>query len=120
MLIEVLTHIAMFDVPWIAELILENLMWVFLLGAVGFFIYGKNPLFGAVFVALYLYATFDLVNALGWVFSKGLFWAPLVVFACIMIYDAFFSEKKWHASSRGAVAAVLFYAALFAVNVIIA
>tara|TARA_Y100000310_G_scaffold327376_1_gene393648 strand:+ start:16631 stop:16987 length:357 start_codon:yes stop_codon:yes gene_type:complete len=118
MLIEVISHAIMLDVGWFIPFIMNNLIWVFFLATLAYFIYEKNLLFGTAFVAIYLYATFDLANVFGWVFQKGFFWAPLMVFLVLTVYDAFF-KNGLNFLKRPIFAGVMFYSALFFINVVI-
>jgi hypothetical protein len=123
MLIELFSHIVALDLGWLFSFIFGHLEWLFVLGCLGYFIYGKSPLIGAVFVAVYLFATFDFAALFGWVFSKAntgwIVWAPMLVFFVLFAYDTFFAQKTWHNAKRGTLAAVSFYLALFIVNVVV-
>ena len=117
MLLEVALHALAFDFAWFMPFIMDNLLWVFLLACLAHFIYGKGPILGTAFVAIYLWATFDFVNALGWVFRKGFFWAPLMGFFALTFCDSFFAGAKAYKSARPWFASAFFYCALFAINV---
>ncbi|MCR4335554.1 MAG: hypothetical protein NUV57_03395 [archaeon] len=118
MLLDVFVHLISFDVAWFIPFIMNNLIWVFFLATLAHFIYEKNLLFGTIFVAIYLYATFDFANVFGWVFQKGFFWAPLLVFLALTVYDAFF-KNGLNFLRRPIFAGAIFYSALFFINVVI-
>ena len=119
MLVNVLAHILALDFAYFIPFVMNNLFWIFVLAAIGVFIYGKNPIVGAVFVAIYLYATFDFVALFGWVFRKGFFWAPMLVFLCLIVFDNFFQNIKWLSPRRAAFAGTIFYLSLVFINVLL-
>lgn len=117
MFFEVLSHVLNFDLAWLIPFVMDNLFWVFLLACIGHFIYGKGLIAGTLFAAFYLYATFDFATAMGWVFMKGFFWAPMLVFLSLMVYDSFFARAEWHSAKRPWFASSVFYLGLFFINV---
>lgn len=120
MLIEVLSHMLNFDLGWFVPFIMNNLIWVFIFACLGQFVYGKGLLVGGLFVAVYLFATFDFATALGWVFRSGIFWVPIIVFIAKMGYVAFFGEKGFSRLPFPWFASLAYFGALFYINVILA
>ncbi len=120
MLFEVLSRAFNFDLGWFVPFVMNNLIWVFVLACLGHFIYGKGPIAGAVFVAVYLYATFDFATALGWVFRSGVFWVPVIVFIAKIGYVAFFGEKGFSRLPFPWFASLAYFGALIYINVILA
>ncbi|MBI4210807.1 MAG: hypothetical protein HY544_04850 [Candidatus Diapherotrites archaeon] len=119
MLADVLSHVIALDVQWLVPFVMDNLLWVFLFACLAHFIYGKGLVIGTVFVAVYLFATFDFAGALGWVFRKGFFWAPILGFLALASYDAFFGRQGLKSFKRPWFASAVFYLGLFFINVIL-
>ena len=116
MLFEVIGHLISFDFAWFVPLVMNNLLWVFIFACIGFFIYGQSPLYGAVYIAFYLYALTDFTNLLGWVYQKGFFWTISLGFIFMTCFDAFFKDAEF-AKNRGKTASIMFYVFLFCINV---
>jgi len=118
MLIETIFHGLTFNLVWFAELILGNLLWLFIFAAAGVFHSGRGALAGGIFLAIYVYAALDIANFLGWVFAKGIFIVIVLVFLGLLFYDSFFEKRRWHIAKRGIVVSALFWGFLMFVNVL--
>ena len=113
---EILLHLASFDLAWFVPLFMNNLLWLFIFGSLAHFILGKNPVIGAIVIALYLFAIDDVVVLLGWVYQNGFFFAAALAFIAVTTYDAFF-QNGFSGIRRPVFVSVAFYAALFSINV---
>ncbi|MCR4368503.1 MAG: hypothetical protein NUV67_01200 [archaeon] len=116
---ELLLHVLALDINWLIGLFMSNLLWVFIFGSVAYFVLGKNPILGAVVIALYLFAIDDFMVAAGWVYRNGFLLAPLLGLGATACYDSVF-PKGWGLVGRGIFASVAFYAALIFINVVVA
>ena len=112
---EILLHLSAFDLAWFVPLFMNNLLWLFMLGSLAHFILGKNPIIGAVVIALYLFAIDDVVVLLGWVYQNGFFFAAALAFIAVTTYDAFF-KNGFPVIRRPIFASLAFYTALFSIN----
>ncbi len=119
MLLETISHAIALDLGWFVGLVMNNLFWVMVFALAGFFLRsGKKILVGGIFMTLFVYATVDVVNLLGWSFNNGIVWTPVMVIVGLMIYDAFFEKKSWHLAKRAMVTSIIFYLGLIFVNVL--
>ena len=116
MLLETMSHVLSLDFGWLGGLLFGNPLWFFLFACLGVFIYGKGPISGAIFVGIYLFATFDFASMLGWVFRKGIFWAPVLVFLALTAYDSFFGNSGSKLMKRPWFAGAVFYLGLVFIN----
>ena len=120
MLYEILSHAMVFDLGWFVHFVMGNLLWVFIFACLGQFVYGKGPLMGGAFAAIYLFSTFDFAQALGWVFRSGVIWVPVIVFIAKMGYVAFFGEKGFSGLPFPWFASVAYFGALIYINLVLA
>jgi hypothetical protein len=78
MLLEFLSHALAFDLAWIASLLLNNLLWVFILLAyVVIASNGKHGFKNFVILTLLLYAAVELEQLQGLIFVPLLIFIPL-------------------------------------------
>lgn len=118
MFIETMLHLLAFDLGWIVQMVMGNLIWVFFLAAMGYFLF-KKPIIGGVVIILYLYATTDLVNILGWTFRQGVLFVPLLAaFLASLFASSLFGKFKWYSENKFAVS-IMFYLILFGVSVLV-
>lgn len=115
MLLETIGHALALDVNWFIEVILGNLVWVFLFAVLGYFFYSKKAFKGGIFLAILMYATTDFANALGWKFNNGLF-VLIPLFMGILFFDSFFENQQWYLKKKGIVVSILFYSSFIFIN----
>lgn len=69
MLIEVLSHLLSFDFGWIFSLLINNLPWIFAMGAAAYFFFqGKNPLLGFIVLVTFIWSLMDFTKSIGWLY----------------------------------------------------
>ncbi len=120
MFFEILSHALNFDLGWFVPFVMGNLIWVFVFVCLGQFVYGKDPIIGGAFAAVYLFSTFDLAATLGWVFRSGIFWVPVIVFLGKLAYVAFFGEKGFHPVPFPWFASLVYFMVLIFINIVLA
>ncbi|MBN1940714.1 MAG: hypothetical protein JW772_00870 [Candidatus Diapherotrites archaeon] len=92
MFLELLSHALSLDGNWIAELVLNNIPWVFCLLAFVFFNSGgKKWIAGFFFTVGLLYVVVDLFEVMHWIFFPIIMFIPLN-----MALATFLEGTSWH------------------------
>ncbi len=118
MLIEAISHALSLDLSWFIWLVMNSLVWVVLFALAGYVLLGRWVI-GGTFIALYVYATVDIANSLGWGFGKGLFFLPVPLFFGLFLFDSFFGKREWHEKGRALLTTFLFFGILVFINVFV-
>lgn len=116
MLLESIGNALSFNIAWFIDAVLTNLLWVFILAAVAYFIFGKSAVILGLFIGLYLNGVGELLSSLGWVFGVGFINAFVLVFIFMVAYDSF-SDKKLFQKNWGLAFTVSFWLLVLLVNV---
>lgn len=119
MFLETLSHVVALDLGWIVNLVLGNLLWTFMFLALGYGLF-KKPVLGGAIVFLYVESLTDLGNLMGWTFRNGIFFVPLfAAFIASLALQSFFGKQEWFRKNKYVIS-VVFYIMLIAANVLMA
>ena len=98
MILEIMQHAFALDIAWLISLVLDNLLWIFMFAAVGFYFFeGKSFLKFALFVPLAVICLDSLLGSMGWVaFTAGFvvaFYLAQIVLLTFFSSNPFFEKR---------------------------
>ncbi len=117
---EILSHLFALDLGWFINLVMDNLLWVFLFAAAGLFMRG-TAIRGGIYLALLICATMDIATLFGWSFMRGAAFVPVMVLISLLFFNSFFENYQWGKNllKLGIVASLSFYFWFIFINVIL-
>jgi len=107
-LVKVLSEFLSFNFAWFFDLIISNLIWVFIFAMMAYFLLDQKKLIlNTILVSVYIYAFTSLILFIGWSFSAMYLFLNFCIQCFIRIFIP--DHKRFSLILSGAIYLLLFF-----------